>query len=147
MHKLGNLSGTTMVGEPLPWSMIQSIVGAIWGISGQVCSILGVVIIFAAVLSRLGSQERKQKKQLWWVGLLLLFGGMMHAQQAFAGRHLQAEVHFDDGTAANGTTVQLTPVQADQAVVLAEEYEIFVEPVNNLTVNIITVARPTLPVF
>ena len=142
MHKLGNLSGTTMVGEPLPWSMIQSIVGAIWGISGQVCSILGVVIIFAAVLSRLGSQERKQKKQLWWVGLLLLFGGMMHTQD-FAGRLLQAE----DGTAANGTTVQLTPVQADQAVVLAEEYEIFVEPVNNLTVNIITVARPTLPVF
>ena len=132
-----------MVGEPLlSWSMIQSIVGAIWGISGQVCSILGVVIIFAAVLSRLGSQERKQKKQLWWVGLLLLFGGMMHTQ-AFAGRLLQAE----DGTAANGTTVQLTPVQADQAVVLAEEYEIFVEPVNNLTVNIITVARPTLPVF
>ena len=142
MHKLGNLSGTTMVGEPLPWSMIQSIVGAIWGISGQVCSILGVVIIFAAVLSRLGSQERKQKKQLWWVGLLLLFGGMMHTQ-AFARRLMQAE----DGTAANGTTVQLTPVQADQAVVLAEEYEIFVEPVNNLTVNIITVARPTLPVF
>ena len=140
MHKLGNLSGTTMVGEPLPWSMIQ-FVGAIWGISGQVCSILGVVIIFVAVLSRLGSQERKQKKHIWWVGLLLLFGGMMHTQ-AFAGRLLQSE----DGTAANGTTVQLTPVQADQAVVLAEEYEIFVEPVNNPTVNI-TVARPTLPVF
>ena len=118
--------GTTMDGEPLPWSMIQSIVGAIWDISGQVCS-----------------QERKQKKQLWWVGLFLLFGGMMHTHQAFAGRLLQAE----DGTAANGTTVQLTPVQADQAVVLAEEYEIFVEPVNNLTVNIITVARPTMPVF